>query len=231
MHNLYLWTQQARDARQQEEVVVKKKKKDLWRRETLKTVADALLTYFLRWDKHLFLRRSHFLMSQRVPYAQCQLFVPFLCQFWQDISTSRTTWGYCWFNSLFWYFSSFKLSFLHLVLFRSTIEETYARSMTKLAKSAGNFSPLGWVQTRLRQLHDVWGVNSPFCAGCWGVPRAPFCHPRTFAPVWDVFKSSTEKLASCHMELVRKLQELIKDVQKYVEEQAKAHKKVRKYKL
>ena len=44
--------------------------------------------------------------------------------------------------------------------------------------------------------------------------------------MWDVFKSSTEKLASCHMELVRKLQELIKEVQKYVEEQAKAHKKV-----
>ncbi|KAJ0012927.1 hypothetical protein NQD34_017261 [Periophthalmus magnuspinnatus] len=75
---------------------------------------------------------------------------------------------------------------------RSTIEETYARSMTKLAKSAGNFSQLG-----------------------------------TFAPVWDVFKSSTEKLATCHMELVRKLQELIKEVQKYVEEQAKAHKKTK----
>ncbi|XP_027137850.1 F-BAR domain only protein 2 isoform X6 [Larimichthys crocea] len=75
---------------------------------------------------------------------------------------------------------------------RSTIEEAYARSMTKLAKSAGNFSQLG-----------------------------------TFAPVWEVFKSSTEKLASCHMELVRKLQELIKEVQKYVEEQAKAHKKTK----
>ncbi|KAM9734908.1 F-BAR domain only protein 2 isoform 6-T6 [Menidia menidia] len=75
---------------------------------------------------------------------------------------------------------------------RSTIEDAYARSMTKLAKSAGNFSQLG-----------------------------------TFAPVWDVFKSSTEKLASCHMELVRKLQELIKEVQKYVEEQAKAHKKTK----
>uniref|UniRef100_A0A3Q4ARJ3 F-BAR domain only protein 2 n=1 Tax=Mola mola TaxID=94237 RepID=A0A3Q4ARJ3_MOLML len=75
---------------------------------------------------------------------------------------------------------------------RSTIEETYARSMTKLAKSAGNFSQLG-----------------------------------TFAPVWDVFKSSTEKLASCHMELVRKLQELIKEVHKYVDEQAKAHKKTK----
>ncbi|XP_029920640.1 F-BAR domain only protein 2 isoform X2 [Myripristis murdjan] len=75
---------------------------------------------------------------------------------------------------------------------RSTIEEAYARSMTKLAKSAGNFSQLG-----------------------------------TFAPVWDVFKSSTEKLASCHLELVRKLQELIKEVQKYVDEQAKAHKKTK----
>ncbi|XP_028273326.1 F-BAR domain only protein 2 isoform X6 [Parambassis ranga] len=75
---------------------------------------------------------------------------------------------------------------------RSTIEEAYARSMTKLAKSAGNFSQLG-----------------------------------TFAPVWDVFKTSTEKLASCHMELVRKLQELIKEVQKYMEEQAKAHKKTK----
>uniref|UniRef100_A0A3Q3QJG5 F-BAR domain only protein 2 n=1 Tax=Monopterus albus TaxID=43700 RepID=A0A3Q3QJG5_MONAL len=73
----------------------------------------------------------------------------------------------------------------------STIEEAYARSMTKLVKSAGNFSQL------------------------------------TFAPVWDVFKTSTEKLASCHMELVKKLQELIKEVQKYVEEQAKAHKKTK----
>uniref|UniRef100_A0AAZ3Q819 F-BAR domain only protein 2 n=1 Tax=Oncorhynchus tshawytscha TaxID=74940 RepID=A0AAZ3Q819_ONCTS len=75
---------------------------------------------------------------------------------------------------------------------RATIEEVYARSMTKLAKSAGNFSQLG-----------------------------------TFAPVWDVIKTSTEKLASCHLELVRKLQELIKDVQKYVDDQAKAHKKTK----
>ncbi|CAL8277403.1 unnamed protein product [Merluccius merluccius] len=75
---------------------------------------------------------------------------------------------------------------------RSAIEEAYARSVTKLAKSAGNFSPLG-----------------------------------TFAPVWDVFKSSTEKLATCHLELVRKLQELIKEVQKYVDDQAKAHKKTK----
>lgn len=33
------------------------------------------------------------------------------------------------------------------------------------------------------------------------------------------------------MELVRKLQELIKEVQKYVDEQAKAHKKVRRWRI
>uniref|UniRef100_A0A5F8H8A3 FCH and mu domain containing endocytic adaptor 2 n=1 Tax=Monodelphis domestica TaxID=13616 RepID=A0A5F8H8A3_MONDO len=56
---------------------------------------------------------------------------------------------------------------------------------------------------------------------------ADFVRERTFAPVWDVFKSSTEKLASCHLELVRKLQELIKEVQKYGEEQVKSHKKTK----
>ncbi|KAL4617546.1 F-BAR domain only protein 2 isoform X3 [Arapaima gigas] len=75
---------------------------------------------------------------------------------------------------------------------RAIIEDTYARSMTKLSRSASNFSQLG-----------------------------------TFAPVWDVFKTSTEKLAGCHLDLVRKLQELIKEVQKYADEQAKAHKKTK----
>ncbi|XP_078071021.1 F-BAR domain only protein 2 isoform X1 [Mustelus asterias] len=49
----------------------------------------------------------------------------------------------------------------------------------------------------------------------------------TFAPVWDVLKLSTEKLASSHLDLVRKLQELIKEVQKYGDEQTKAHKKTK----
>lgn len=52
-----------------------------------------------------------------------------------------------------------------------------------------------------------------------------FLH-RTFGPVWDVFKTSTEKLAGCHLELVKKLQDLIKELQKYGEEQLKSHKKV-----
>ncbi|XP_055488133.1 F-BAR domain only protein 2 isoform X2 [Leucoraja erinacea] len=73
-----------------------------------------------------------------------------------------------------------------------TIEDTYSRSMTKLAKTTSNNSQLG-----------------------------------TFAPVWDVLKLSTEKLASSHLDLVRKLQELIKEVQKYGDEQTKAHKKTK----
>uniref|UniRef100_A0A8B9N6X3 F-BAR domain only protein 2 n=1 Tax=Accipiter nisus TaxID=211598 RepID=A0A8B9N6X3_9AVES len=75
---------------------------------------------------------------------------------------------------------------------RATIEEAYSRSMTKLAKSASNYTQLG-----------------------------------TFAPVWDVFKTSTEKLASCHLDLVRRLQELIKEVHKYGDEQIKAYKKTK----
>ncbi|XP_025892061.1 F-BAR domain only protein 2 [Nothoprocta perdicaria] len=75
---------------------------------------------------------------------------------------------------------------------RATIEEAYSRSMTKLAKSASNYTQLG-----------------------------------TFAPVWDVFKTSTEKLASCHLDLVRRLQELIKEVHKYGDEQLKAYKKTK----
>ncbi|XP_074022866.1 F-BAR domain only protein 2 [Numenius arquata] len=75
---------------------------------------------------------------------------------------------------------------------RATIEEAYSRSMTKLAKSASNYTQLG-----------------------------------TFAPVWDVFKTSTEKLASCHLDLVRRLQELIKEVHKYGDEQIKVYKKTK----
>ncbi|XP_054434685.1 F-BAR domain only protein 1 isoform X7 [Pteronotus mesoamericanus] len=48
----------------------------------------------------------------------------------------------------------------------------------------------------------------------------------TFAPLWEVFRVSSDKLALCHLELTRKLQDLIKDVLRYSEEQLKVHKKV-----
>ncbi|KAM5193646.1 F-BAR domain only protein 2 [Mantella aurantiaca] len=75
---------------------------------------------------------------------------------------------------------------------RSTIEDAYSRSMTKLAKTASNYAQLG-----------------------------------TFGPVWEIFKTSTEKLAGCHLELVKKLQDLMKELQRYGEEQFKSHKKTK----
>uniref|UniRef100_A0A8C0KF69 FCH and mu domain containing endocytic adaptor 1 n=1 Tax=Canis lupus dingo TaxID=286419 RepID=A0A8C0KF69_CANLU len=47
----------------------------------------------------------------------------------------------------------------------------------------------------------------------------------TFAPLWEVFRVSSDKLALCHLELTRKLQDLIKDVLRYGEEQLKIQKK------
>ncbi|XP_045409292.1 F-BAR domain only protein 1 isoform X3 [Lemur catta] len=47
----------------------------------------------------------------------------------------------------------------------------------------------------------------------------------TFAPLWEVFRVSSDKLALCHLELTRKLQDLIKDVLRYGDEQLKTHKK------
>lgn len=49
----------------------------------------------------------------------------------------------------------------------------------------------------------------------------------TFAPLWEVFRVSSDKLALCHLELTRKLQDLIKDVLRYSEEQLKMHKKLK----
>uniref|UniRef100_A0AAZ3QN98 F-BAR domain only protein 1 n=1 Tax=Oncorhynchus tshawytscha TaxID=74940 RepID=A0AAZ3QN98_ONCTS len=75
---------------------------------------------------------------------------------------------------------------------RAAIEETYSKSMSKMAKMASNGSPLG-----------------------------------TFAPMWDVFRVSSDKLALCHLELMRKMNDLIRDINKYGDEQVKVHRKTK----
>uniref|UniRef100_A0A3B5LV04 FCH and mu domain containing endocytic adaptor 1 n=1 Tax=Xiphophorus couchianus TaxID=32473 RepID=A0A3B5LV04_9TELE len=75
---------------------------------------------------------------------------------------------------------------------RAAIEETYSKSMNKLAKIASNGSQLG-----------------------------------TFAPMWDVFRVSSDKLALCHLELMKKMNDLIRDVSKYGDEQVKVHRKTK----
>ncbi|XP_041476161.1 F-BAR domain only protein 2-like isoform X2 [Lytechinus variegatus] len=75
---------------------------------------------------------------------------------------------------------------------RSLIEDTYHKSVSKLAKSTSNYSQLG-----------------------------------TFAPFWTVVKAATDKLAASHQKLVQKLQDIVKDIHKYGDEQHKKHKTVK----
>lgn len=49
---------------------------------------------------------------------------------------------------------------------------------------------------------------------------------RSFAPLWNILKTSTEKLATLHIQMVQRFQELIKDIIKYSEDQHKKHKQV-----
>ncbi|XP_071438824.1 F-BAR domain only protein 2 isoform X4 [Hetaerina americana] len=53
------------------------------------------------------------------------------------------------------------------------------------------------------------------------------CGQGTFAPVWQVLKNSSEKLSNLHMQMMQKVQELVKDVTKYADELHKKHKMVK----
>lgn len=44
--------------------------------------------------------------------------------------------------------------------------------------------------------------------------------------MWDVFRVSSDKLALCHLELMKKMNDLIRDINKYGDEQVKVHRKV-----
>ncbi|XP_015912168.2 F-BAR domain only protein 2 isoform X1 [Parasteatoda tepidariorum] len=50
------------------------------------------------------------------------------------------------------------------------------------------------------------------------------CSQGSFAPLWSILRTSTEKLATLHMQMVQRFQELIKDIIKYSEDQHKRHK-------
>ncbi|XP_037040944.1 F-BAR domain only protein 2 isoform X11 [Bradysia coprophila] len=53
------------------------------------------------------------------------------------------------------------------------------------------------------------------------------CVNGTFAPIWVVLKSSADRLASLHLQMVQKISELVKDVAKYADELHKKHKTVK----
>ena len=49
----------------------------------------------------------------------------------------------------------------------------------------------------------------------------------TFAPVWQILKNSSEKLSSIHIQMVQKIQEIVKDLAKYADELQKKYKTVK----
>jgi hypothetical protein len=51
----------------------------------------------------------------------------------------------------------------------------------------------------------------------------------TFAPVWQVLRTSSEKLSNLHMQMVQKVTELVKEVTRYADELHKKHKTVWSY--
>ncbi|XP_069693092.1 F-BAR domain only protein 2 isoform X5 [Periplaneta americana] len=53
------------------------------------------------------------------------------------------------------------------------------------------------------------------------------CVQGTFAPVWQVLRTSAEKLSNLHMQMVQKVSELVKEVSKYADELHKKHKTVK----
>ncbi|XP_057659059.1 F-BAR domain only protein 2 isoform X3 [Diorhabda carinulata] len=53
------------------------------------------------------------------------------------------------------------------------------------------------------------------------------CVHGTFAPLWQVLKTSAERLSALHMQMVQKVTDLVKEVHKYAEELHKKHKSVK----
>lgn len=52
------------------------------------------------------------------------------------------------------------------------------------------------------------------------------CVHGTFAPIWNVLKTSAEKLSALHIQMVQKVTDLVKEVSKYADELHKKHKQV-----
>lgn len=52
------------------------------------------------------------------------------------------------------------------------------------------------------------------------------CVHGTFAPIWNVLKTSAERLSALHIQMVQKVTDLVKEVSKYADELHKKHKQV-----
>jgi len=91
---------------------------------------------------------------------------------------------------------------------RSSLEETYSKQLGKLAKQCGSST-------------SIAAANS----ATNGAPNiGPLC---TFTPLWQLLKTSCEKVAQLQLQMAQKLNDMVKDVGKYSDELARKHKIVK----
>lgn len=94
---------------------------------------------------------------------------------------------------------------------RSSLEETYSKQLGKLAKQCGSST-------------SIAAANSA-TANTNGAPNVgPLC---TFTPLWQLLKTSCEKVAQLQLQMAQKLNDMVKDVGKYSDELARKHKVVK----
>ncbi len=97
-------------------------------------------------------------------------------------------------------------------LFRSSLEETYSKQLGKLAKQCGASTSIAAAASATSNTNN-------------GAPNiGPLC---TFTPLWQLLKTSCEKVAQLQLQMAQKLNDMVKDVGKYSEELARKHKVVK----
>ena len=95
--------------------------------------------------------------------------------------------------------------------FRSILEESYSKQLGKLAKQCG-------ASTSIAAANSV-------SSNVAGQPNVgPLC---TFTPLWQLLKTSCEKVAQLQLQMAQKLNDMVKDVGKYSEELSRKHKIVK----
>ncbi|XP_046655138.1 F-BAR domain only protein 2-like isoform X5 [Daphnia pulicaria] len=94
---------------------------------------------------------------------------------------------------------------------RSSLEETYSKQLGKLAKQCGSSTSIAAANSATTNPNGAPNVG-------------PLC---TFTPLWQLLKTSCEKVAQLQLQMAQKLNEMVKDVGKYSDELARKHKVVK----
>lgn len=91
------------------------------------------------------------------------------------------------------------------------MEETYSKQLGKLAKQCGSSTSIAAGNSATTNTNGAPNVG-------------PLC---TFTPLWQLLKTSCEKVAQLQLQMAQKLNEMVKDVGKYSDELARKHKVVK----